>query len=239
MSAQHEHAFDWLHDDSRERVDPWLHDDMEEDLVGAEWHQHAIHTLVTSLRDLADERQWSWHVGDQLTLVAWKPAGGPWRPSPDVMVHPYAGPAARREISARDEGIPALVVEVASASTWHYDVDTTQGKVFGYMGLGVPDYLVFDPTGEHLGQPCRGWQVVDGVAREWRPDADGRYQTQTLGIALRPENDLLRVLNPQGEPVPFAYENAHAARRLRQETEQQARELAELHAELERLRRRE
>lgn len=41
-------------DRGRERDYSWLHDDLEEDLVGAEWHQHAIHTLATSLTTLAE-----------------------------------------------------------------------------------------------------------------------------------------------------------------------------------------
>ncbi len=53
----------------------WLHDDVE-DLVGAEWHQHAIHTLSASLTTLAEVRGWPWHVGDQVTLAAGKPNSG-------------------------------------------------------------------------------------------------------------------------------------------------------------------
>src|SRR5579864_8852132 len=99
---------------SAQRADvyAWLHDDLEEDLVGADWHQDAIRALVYSLRDLARQRNWNWHVGDQLTLVAWKPDGTAWRPCPDVMIHPNAGPHRRKEINARAEGVPALVIEV-------------------------------------------------------------------------------------------------------------------------------
>ena len=48
MSAQREQGLDYS----------WLHDDTEEDLVGADWHQHAIRALSTSLQALADERRW-------------------------------------------------------------------------------------------------------------------------------------------------------------------------------------
>jgi hypothetical protein len=74
----------------------WLHDDLEEDLVGEEWHQSAIRALATSLKALAEARRWPWHVGDQVTLVAWKPDNGAWRPAPDLVIYPHLGPVAPR-----------------------------------------------------------------------------------------------------------------------------------------------
>lgn len=82
----------------------WLHDDQEEDLVGAEWHQSAIRALATSLKTLADARAWPWHVGDQVTLLAWKPDGTAWRPAPDIAIYPRLEPEERREIDVRVEG---------------------------------------------------------------------------------------------------------------------------------------
>src|SRR5437764_7451528 len=128
----------------RERVIPysWLRDDTEEDLVGADWHQEAIRATVMSLRDLARRRRLPWHVGDQLTLVGTKPDGTAWRPSPDIMIHPLAGPTKRREMAVSSDGLPSLIIEMASLSTWEYDVDRQKGKAFGYLSLGVPEYLV-------------------------------------------------------------------------------------------------
>ena len=94
MSAQRERVPDYS----------WLHDDMEEDLVGADWHQSAIRTLVTSLRDLARQQGWPWHIGDQLALVGWKPDRTLWWPSPDVSVHPTLGPEDPEEIDVRRIG---------------------------------------------------------------------------------------------------------------------------------------
>ena len=211
----------------RDHVDPysWLHDDTEEDLVGADWHQEAIRAAVISLRDLARRRRLSWHVGDQLRLVGTKPNGTAWSPSPDIMVHPHAGAAKRKEMTIAGDGVPALIIEVVSPSTWEYDVDMHEGKAFGYLAMGVPDYLVFDPRGDLLGASCRAWQQSDGVVREWRPGADGRYHTTSLDISLEPQGDLLRVYDPDDLPVPFYFENAEMADRV-----------AELEAELARLR---
>ena len=69
-------------------------------------------------------------------------------------------------MAVSSDGVPSLIIEVASPSTWEYDVDTQKGKAFGYRSLGVPEYLVFDPRREFLGTPCRGWQQIGGVVRE-------------------------------------------------------------------------
>jgi Uma2 family endonuclease len=163
-----------------------LHDDSEEDLVGADWHQDAIGRIVDALRDHAEIAGLPWHVGNQLALAAWKPDRTSWRPSPDVMVHISGGPELREEMSARLDGLPALVIEVVSKSTWRYDQDVAQGKSWGYLTLGIPEFLLFDPSGEFLDTPCRGWRLTTGKPQAWRPDVEGRYQS-ALGTAFAPE----------------------------------------------------
>ncbi len=209
------------------RTAPGPRDDTEEDLVGTDWHQDAIRGVRTSLRDLADLAGLPWHVGDQLTLVAWGPHGTSWRPSPDIMVHPLAGATRRKEMDARTDGIPALIVEVASESTWRRDVDleTDEGKARGYLALGVPEYLVFDPLDAYLGVPCRGWRTIGGRIEGWDPTGSGYYESHSLGIALRPEGTLLRVFDHAGLPVPFEFEKTRLLA-------DQAIELARLRAEV-------
>src|SRR6185437_5449647 len=209
-----------------------LHDDTEEDLVGADWHQDGIFTTVDSLRDVATEAGLPWHVGNQLTLVASRPDGTPWRPSPDVMVHRFAGPEKREEMTVAGDGIPALIIQVASRTTWRYDIDIRQGKAWGYGHLGVANYLVFDPGIDFLGVPCLGWQHDGTRFRGWRAAIDGRFHVSALGIALQPENGLLRVFDASGRPVPFAHEKTSLL-------SAQSRHIADLEAELARLRQRE
>lgn len=201
----------------------WLPDDTEEDLVGSDCHQRAIDGIYDALVDFAFLAGLPWHVGNQLTLAAEMPNGTIWRPSPDIMVHPHAGPEPRKEMATREEGPPALVVEVASESTWRHDVNDATGKAAGYLAIGVQDYLVFDPTAAYLGTSCRGWQQVDGVPREWQPAPDGSYRCRSLAIALRPEGVFLRVCDPSGRPI--------ASR------EERLQEIATLRAELAQLRR--
>ena len=218
------------------RVDDfWLPDDTEKDLVGADWHQYAIVVLYNGLRDVADLHQLPWHVGNQLTLVG-SASGGVWRPMPDIAVYPSAGPELRKEMSVQKDGPPTLVVEVASPSTWEYDVNDVSGKVVGYLGTGVEYYLVFDPTSELMGTPCRGWRRVGGAPRTWRPEVDGSYRCASLDIALRPEGIILRILDQDGQPVPTREERleqlADQSRLLIAQTD----EIAALRAEIARLR---
>jgi len=197
-----------------------LPDDTEESLVGTDWHQRAIVNTYDALLDLAILTGAPWHVGNQLTLVAWVPDGSVWRPSPDIMVHPNAGPAPRKEMVARDDGPPALVIEVASESTWRNDVNALHGKAAGYLALGVRDYLVFDPTGAYLGVPCRGWQRSGAGAHDWKPAPDGRYHSRSLGVSFRAEGVFLRVYDRDGRPIASREERLQEIATLRAELAQ-------------------
>jgi hypothetical protein len=146
-------------------------------------------------------------------------------------------------MSVEKDGPPTLVVQVASPSTWEFDVNDVSGKVVGYLGTGVEYYLVFDPTNDLMGTPCRGWRRIGGATRIWRPEADGSYRCASLGIALRPEGIILRVLDQDGQPVPTREERleqlAYQARQLSTQAGQitaQADEISALRVEIARLR---
>ena len=202
----------------------WLPDDTEESILGADWHQEAITNLWNGLRDVTRARRLPWHVGNQMTLVAWHPDGTPWRPKPDIMVHPQAGPVRREEMSAQTDGLPALIIEVASPSTYISDVtisaptrERPAAKGFEYLAWPIPEYLVFDPTEALLPGQVRAWQVVEGQVRRWEPDPTGYYHSQTLGLAFRPEGVLLRVVDPALGPIAFDHEKGDRLERLEQE----------------------
>ncbi|HVA89134.1 MAG TPA: Uma2 family endonuclease, partial [Chloroflexota bacterium] len=135
-----------------------------------------------------------------------------------------------------DDGVPALVVEVLSETTWRYDRDTVGGKAFGYMQLGVPEILLFDPTEEYLEHQCVGWRRGDQGYQAWRPDAAGRFQSMSLGVAFAAEGILLRVYDTEGQPIPFRGERARMLAEERRGQAEQMRTLAERDAEIVRLR---
>lgn len=196
-----------------------LKDDTEEDLVGSDLHQTAIRTLCDSLWLVGPERGLPWHVSSQLVVLMGKLEGKDWHPSPDIFVHPTAGLEPRTSFDIAIEGVPPFVVEVASPATYEYDIG---GKGRGYGYAGVREYLVFDPTAELIGRPVLAWHSTDEGWVSWPSDQDGRWYSRTLDLFLKPEGLLLRVLDAAGVPVPTVRE--------------QARQNAELLAELERLR---
>ena len=138
-----------------------LKDDTEEDLVGSDLHQTAIRRLADSLWLVGPGRGLPWHVSSQLMVQMGTVLGKDWNPSPDVFVHPTAGPAPRTSFDISVEGVPPFVIEVASPSTWEYDTGP-KGRSYGYVG--VQEYLVFDPTTDLLGMPVRAWHTTaDGT----------------------------------------------------------------------------
>jgi Putative restriction endonuclease len=196
-----------------------VHDDAEADLVGTDWHQRAIVSLFVAMLDAAAGSGPTWHIGNQLPLRARLASGKRWSPSPDIMVHPHAGPEPRKDMTVERDGTPALVIEVASETTWAYDVDDHAGKPAGYRAIGVQEYLLFDPTGAYLGAACRGWRFGRDGAEEWAPGPDGRYISEALGISFRPEGVFLRVFDTHGRPVATLEERIHEVATLRAELE--------------------
>ncbi len=231
--------------------DYWhLPDDTEESVVGTEWHQLAMRTLVNALQDVAQRAHPTWHVGDQLTLIGPQPGGhGLWRPKPDVLIHPTAGPQLRRELDTRVEGLPTLVFEVLSPTTWERDLmlednpDRPLGKACGYLEMwGVPEYLAFDPQEEFVRGQVRAWKRVAGQTVAWEVGTSGRYES-ALGVSFAVDGPMLRVYDELGQRVPISLEkNSLLEDQARQLADEQAahreteRRLAELEAELRSLR---
>jgi len=203
-----------------------LRDDTEEDLVGSDLHQTAIRALYEGLWLAGRKDELPWHVSTQLMVLMGRVGGKEWHPSPDVFVHPTAGPEPRVSFDVRVEGVPPFVAEVVSEATWGYDVE---GKRFGYDYVGVREYIAFDPTTELLGASVRAWRAADEGFEEWLPGADGRWHSRVLAVAFQPDGPLLRVFDRNGAPLPTFDEQAL-------QREGQARRVVELESELRRLR---
>jgi hypothetical protein len=74
----------------------------------------------------------------------------------------------------------------------------------------------------------RAWKRAGGQTVTWEPGPSGRYES-VLGVSFGVEGSLLRVYDEQGQPVRFSLEKNTLLK-------DQARQLAELEAELRRLR---
>jgi Uma2 family endonuclease len=199
-----------------------LHDDTEEDLVGSDLHQEAIVTVYLSLKSVGRRRGLPWHVSNQLMVLMGRVSGKEWRPSPDVLVHTTAGTEPLTSFNVAAHGVPELVVEVASESTWNYDVELKR-RIYGRVG--VQEYIVFDPTGEFLGGRLRAWHATEQGFVSWRADQNGRLYSKVLDLWFKPEGLLLRVFDRDGAPVPTLDEQE-----LRLSEQQQR--IAELEAKL-------
>ena len=204
-----------------------LKDDAEEDLVGSDLHQDAIDGTYEGLWLAGPEHGMPWHVSRQLeVLMGTVGDKEDWRPSPDIMVHPTAGPDPRSSFDTRAEGVPPLLVEVASPATCAYDLN---GKRIGYGLAGVMEYLVFDPTSDLLGTPVRAWHATGEGFVPWHPAHDGHWHSRTLGISFAAEGSLLRVFDAAGNRMPTFREQV-------QRIAERDRRIAELEAQLATLR---
>jgi len=255
-----------------ERDWEWLPDDTEESVVGVRIHQDNMNSLAATLRELFDEVGQPWGVGTNLALLGLtRRDGTSYEPMPDVLIHPRPVTWEMSSIDVRQEGLPWLVIEVASRSTVRQDVGE---KAATYARHGIPEYVVFDPFGDLLGAQRgipAGTQIwarrlprdaherpVPGVYEPWEAETDGRWHCMTPpGLSFAPQGLWLGVWDAQGQPVEriseerrlrrIAERRLAEAERLKTEAERQAeaerqqrleaeRRLAELEAQLRRLR---
>ena len=162
--------------------------------------------------------------------------------NPRVSVAPDAfvvfGVEDRRRMSYKvwEEGKgPDFVLEVASPNTWREDVERKPGI---YAGLGVREYFLFDPTGEHLSPRLQGYRLVDGA---YEPlvvvesiDRTLTLASDVLGLELRAQGEEMRFHDPATDETLLSYAEEHAARREEAAARQAAEaRVAELEARLE------
>ena len=144
---------------------------------------------------------------------------------------------------------PALVMEIASASTAHRDLGVKRDI---YARIGVREYWRLDKDGEYYGEPLVGEGLVDGEYRRFalhtEPNGDRWSRSEVLGLDLyhRVEDGFGAFRfrdNATGEWLNFLSEE-RAARQVAEARASYAEERAsyaearnrELKAELERLR---
>jgi len=165
------------------------------------------------------------------------------RVAPDVMVVfgvPKRPP--RRVYKLWEEGKPPTVVfEITSRSTRSEDLYTKRGL---YEDLGVKEYYLFDPLGEYLDPRLRVYKRVGEVLMPAmvRPAGKGEWEvdSETLGVKLRTEGSLLRVVDlstgeaieAPGEALERAQREAEARRLAEERIKALEEELARLRARL-------
>ena len=174
---------------------------------------HAILYAVAALRGRYRDRPDAYVSGD---LLVYYEEGNP-RVSvaPDAFV--VFGVEDRKRMSYKvwEEGKgPDFVLEVASPHTWREDVERKPGI---YAGLGVSEYFLFDPLGEHLSPRLQGYRLVGGP---YEPlvvvesiDRTLTLTSEVLGLELRAKGEEMRFHDPATGETLLSYAEEHAARR--------------------------
>ena len=157
--------------------------------------------------------------------------------APDVFVVFGVEDHARMNYKVWEEGKgPDFVLEVASPNTWEEDMERKPGI---YASLGVREYFLFDPTGEHLAPRLQGYRLVDGAYE--RPtavesiDRTLTMRSEILGLELWAKGEEMRFHDPATGETLLSHDEEHTARRAaeaRAEAEAAARreEAAARHA---------
>jgi len=212
-------------------------DDTEDSLMGSAGHQDTIHVIYDGVRLCAVRRDEPWFVGNQLFLLILQEGRNlPRRIAPDIMVY--------RSLAVALYGPPVLVIEVASPATAlgnDVNLRDQNAKPQLYERIGVDEYLVFDPVGEMLGERIWARRRGPNGFVLWEPEGSthgsgsGRWHS-ALGISFAPQGMLLRVYDHEGRLVPLSMEFDAMLTARERELAEKDRRLAELEAELRRLR---
>ena len=155
--------------------------------------------------------------------------------APDVFVVFGVEDRMRMSYKVWEEGKgPDFVLEVASPGTWREDVGRKRDV---YARLGVREYWLYDPLGEHLEPALQGNRLMDGEY-ERQPlleSVDGRLglRSGTLSLELWAKGRKMRFRDPETGLDLLGHDEEHLAHRAaaaRAEREASARRSAEVQA---------
>lgn len=156
--------------------------------------------------------------------------------APDAFVVFGVPKKERRTYKLWKEGgiAPAVVFEMTSLSSW---LDDEGAKMVICRRLGVREYFLYDPYGEYLDPPLKGYRLQKGQYLLIEPTPAGDLYSEVLNLYIREEGNWLRLVNAQTDELLLTPLEAQAARRAESAARREAEaEIARLKAELERLR---
>ena len=135
--------------------------------------------------------------------------------APDVFVVFGVENRMRGNYKVWEEGKgPDFVLEVASSNTWREDVER---KPSVYAGLGVGEYFLYDPTGDHFSPRLRGYRLVEGEY-ERLPAVESidralTMRSELLGLEMRVRGDRMRFRDPATGEDLLSHVEERTARR--------------------------
>jgi Uma2 family endonuclease len=156
-------------------------------------HVRAIMLLFQALEDFLAGQKDAYIAADMFWY--WQEGHPEARRAPDVMVIKGVGRAERRSFfSWRENGaVPCFIVEVTSEGTWR---ENLYEKRQLYARLGVQEYFLFDPEGQYLRPALQGFhRNQQGVYVPVEPDTEDRLKSEELGLYLRAEGAMLRLID--------------------------------------------
>jgi Uma2 family endonuclease len=155
-------------------------------------HVRALILLFQALQDsleaLADvyvaaDMFWYWEEGNPHA-----------RRAPDIMVVKGVGRVEQRSFFSwrENHAVPCFLVEIVSEGTWREDLYEKRRL---YAELGVREYFLFDPEAAHLRPALQGFRLASsGVYVPLEADAEDRLRSEELGLYLRAEGGMLRLI---------------------------------------------
>ncbi|MEJ2236323.1 MAG: Uma2 family endonuclease [Syntrophobacterales bacterium] len=198
-----------------------------------DFHFTTIILLVQALRDYFAEQS-VYVAGD---LMFYYEQGNPHAvKAPDVSVVKGISKHKRRIYKLWEEQVvPCTIFEITSKQTGSADLTT---KYQLYERLGIKEYFLFDPLGEYLQPNLQGFTLVKGRYQALPLSAEGELISQELGLILRPQGDLLRLVDSYtGQMLATSKEYARRVESETQRADLAEAKIIELQQELERLRR--
>lgn len=154
--------------------------DMLEEFLAGRGHEVSLHA----------NQFWYWQRGNPAATRA-----------PDVMVIFGVPQAARDSYMSWQHGdvSPGVIIEVASQRQGPHLLRELRDL---YERLGVSEYFVFDPRGLASDEPLTGFRLQSGRYHLIRRSGDGTMTSLQLGVRLRPDGGILRLVNPRtGDPL--------------------------------------
>ncbi len=186
-----------------------------------DFHITATLLLLQMLRDHFESNPQVYVASD--LMFYYEPSNPRAVKAPDILVVKGVGKHKRRVYKLWEESaVPCTIFEITSKQTAQADLTT---KYQLYERLGVKEYFLFDPLDEYL-QPClQGFTLIQGRYQALPLSAEGELISRELGLILRPQGDLLRlvdyytrrVLLTSAEAIAQNFELQQELERLRRE----------------------
>jgi Uma2 family endonuclease len=202
-------------------------------MAETDWHRILMAILIDTLTAWYADRPRVYVSGN--LLIFYEPGNKRRHVSPDVFVVKGVAKRLRPNYLLWEEGRgPMLVIELTSSSTKSEDL---QKKFHLYQDvLKVREYFLFDPLGDYLDPPLRGYRLRGGTYHPIHAVA-GRLPSQVLGLHLERHGSELRLYDTQtGLWLPTPAEKTHQAEMAQHqaeaENERLRRELAALRRRL-------